>query len=634
MRIKITLSFFLFFYCFIAIATNYPESILNKKYSVQCHVLDSIQSEFFNKDFDSLKGAEEFKNIEQWASDKGDIQLKYLCRYFQYHYEYVRKEIKKDIEGNLIQLIKELGETKFNLVQADAYELLANYYWTSKNYAPALENYIYAYSIYSEFSYNDFPHKVECLAEFGGKYYYFRDFATAKKYFLEIDQMLPESDRQKHISQLNTLALCYSNLQEYDSAIYYFHKVELVALNSKSEAWVGIISGNLGNIYYMKKKYDEALPMLEKNVELSLKNGVILDAALSYSSIGQIYLLKQDYKKALEYQLKAYDLIKKKNAFNGLVPRTRIYPFLAKAYAANGKMDLAYAFLDTASDAKDTLENQHNIVFVSGVQHKIDVEKHKADLQKTEAELNHQKLFKNSLIVGFLILLLSTSLFFYQKRRISKEKKRSDELLLNILPIEVADEIKATGTAKAKNYTLVTVMFTDFKDFTNIGEKMSPEQLVSEIHLCFSAFDNIIQKHGVEKIKTIGDAYMCAGGIPIKNESHPEDVVKAAIEIRDFMEKHKKEKLAKGETPFEIRIGINTGPVVAGIVGVKKFAYDIWGDTVNLAARMEESGEVGKINISGSTCNLVKYKYNCTYRGKVLAKNKGEVDMYFVEPKA
>jgi class 3 adenylate cyclase len=218
-----------------------------------------------------------------------------------------------------------------------------------------------------------------------------------------------------------------------------------------------------------------------------------------------------------------------------------------------------------------------------------------------------------------------------ERKRAEEEKQRSEELLLNILPHEVAEELKATGAAKAKTFSMVSVMFTDFKDFTKISESVSAELLVDEIHFCFSAFDSIIQKYKIEKIKTIGDAYLCASGLPILNYTHAVDLINAAIEIRNFMQERKKDKEAKGEIPFELRIGIHTGPVVAGIVGVKKFAYDIWGDTVNIAARMEQNSEAGKINISGSTYLLVKDKFTCTHRGKIEAKNKGEIDMYFVE---
>jgi class 3 adenylate cyclase len=214
---------------------------------------------------------------------------------------------------------------------------------------------------------------------------------------------------------------------------------------------------------------------------------------------------------------------------------------------------------------------------------------------------------------------------------LEEEKKKSDNLLLNILPAEVAQELKLKGRTEAKTFSMVTVMFTDFKDFSKVSEKESAELLVAEIDHCFSGFDNIIQKYGLEKIKTVGDAYICAGGLPVLTYTHAIDMVNAAMEIRHFMLARKVEKEARGEVPFEMRIGIHTGPVVAGIVGIKKFAYDIWGDTVNVAARMESSGEAGKVNISGATYELVKDHFHCTYRGKVHAKNKGEVDMYFVE---
>lgn len=211
------------------------------------------------------------------------------------------------------------------------------------------------------------------------------------------------------------------------------------------------------------------------------------------------------------------------------------------------------------------------------------------------------------------------------------EKKKSDDLLLNILPEEVAEELKTKGYADAKMYDEVTVMFTDFIDFTKVSETLSPAELVSEIHSCFELFDRIISKHNIEKIKTIGDSYMCVGGLPKANATHAIDVVNAALEIEEVIREHNQLRLTENKTPFEIRLGIHSGPVVAGIVGVKKFAYDIWGDTVNTASRMESASEARKINISARTYELVKDHFNCTYRGKINAKGKGEIDMYFVE---
>ena len=241
-------------------------------------------------------------------------------------------------------------------------------------------------------------------------------------------------------------------------------------------------------------------------------------------------------------------------------------------------------------------------------------------------------------IITFLVVYYFKSenfrqeaLLYNQNQSLAEEKLKSENLLLNILPNETAEELKATGTAKTKYFEKVTVMFTDFHNFTQISEKMHPEQLVAAINYYFSSFDNIISRHDIEKIKTIGDSYMCAAGLPNKNTTHASDTVKAALEILKFMEERKVEKQKCNEPWFDVRIGIHTGPIVAGIVGIRKFAYDIWGDTVNMASRMESSGEVGKINISGATYEFIKDEFTCTYRGKVNAKNKGMIDMYYVE---
>ena len=216
----------------------------------------------------------------------------------------------------------------------------------------------------------------------------------------------------------------------------------------------------------------------------------------------------------------------------------------------------------------------------------------------------------------------------WNNRKVTAEKQRSDELLLNILPAKVAEELKATGKSEARYFDPVTVIFTDFVDFTIHAEKMSPAELIAELHMCFKAFDDISSKYGIEKIKTAGDAYMAVSGLPVASGQHAVNMVNAALEIRDFM-LHRREQI--GEKAFEIRLGIHSGSVVAGIVGVKKFAYDIWGDTVNTAARMEQNSVAGKINISQTTYDLVHDVFNCEYRGEIEAKNKGNLKMYFVD---
>lgn len=213
---------------------------------------------------------------------------------------------------------------------------------------------------------------------------------------------------------------------------------------------------------------------------------------------------------------------------------------------------------------------------------------------------------------------------------LAEQKEKTEELLLNILPKETADELKAKGYASTKYYSLVSVLFTDFVGFTQIAENLKPEELVSKLDTIFRRFDEIVDQYSLEKIKTIGDSYMCAGGIPAKLESNPIQMVLAALEMQSYVKKASEEDVADGNVPWNIRVGIHTGPLTAGVVGKKKFAYDIWGDTVNIASRMESSGEPGEINISGSTYELIKHYFECEYRGKKDAKNKGKVDMYYV----
>lgn len=217
------------------------------------------------------------------------------------------------------------------------------------------------------------------------------------------------------------------------------------------------------------------------------------------------------------------------------------------------------------------------------------------------------------------------------EEEVKKQRKKSDELLLNILPAETAEELKSQGIAQPRYYNSASVLFADFENFTAYCEQLSPKQLVSELKEYFDAFDDVVEKYFIEKIKTIGDAYMCAGGLPIRNRSHPFDIVLAALEIQMITNKINKKKVAEGRQPWELRIGAHTGDLVAGVVGRKKFAYDIWGGTVNIASRMESACIVGRINVSGDTYEIIKDFFVCEYRGKIDARNIGKVDMYFVD---
>ncbi len=220
-----------------------------------------------------------------------------------------------------------------------------------------------------------------------------------------------------------------------------------------------------------------------------------------------------------------------------------------------------------------------------------------------------------------------------QKLALEVEKEKADKLLANILPVETAEELKNKGKARTRYYRMVTVMFTDIKGFTRIAETMKPSDLVKRLDNLFREFDRITEKHQIEKIKTIGDSYMAAGGVPLRDKENPINSVLAALEIQSFMKQYKEkhQENTAEEDIWQLRIGIHTGDVIAGVIGTKRIAYDVWGNTVNVANRMEMSGEPNKVNISGSTYELVKPYFDCTYRGKIPAKNKGEIDMYFVD---
>ena len=360
-----------------------------------------------------------------------------------------------------------------------------------------------------------------------------------------------------------------------------------------------------------------------------------LDQTQSLIGLGQAYAAKGDIKTAIVNFNKALVVAE---ILHAVSERKDIYEGLSSCYFSMSDFASAYKYKDLLLAIKDTIYNFDNAKRMGKMQFEFDLEKKESqikllnkDKELKNKEIQRQKIVMSSFIGGFVVVLLFAVVFFNQRNKIGKEKKRSEELLLNILPEETAEELKQYGSAEPKQFDSVTVLFTDFKGFTQLSEKLTAKELVGEINECFVAFDHIMQKYGVEKIKTIGDSYMAAGGLPAPNDTHATDVVKAAFEIQQFMEEHKAKKLAAGKLYFEIRIGINTGSVVAGIVGIKKFSYDIWGDTVNTASRMESSGEVGKVNISGSTYELVKDTFHCVHRGKVSAKGKGEIDMYFAE---
>jgi class 3 adenylate cyclase len=421
-------------------------------------------------------------------------------------------------------------------------------------------------------------------------------------------------------------------ITEGDSIPYYFDQLKKIQDLAGDPSEYPNYYQELGHYYYLQNQLDSAEYFISRSKALKDSLKIMINAPFGIIIPGYYFALikiKQNkFPEAISLlQEESKELLK----VNLRKTALKEWLLLTSAYKHTGDFRNATATLEQYNLLQNKITEDENKSRSVSFETEQQINLLNAEKQKQNQEIDRQKLFRNLTSGGLAVVVMFSILFLFQRNRISKEKKRSEELLLNILPYQVAEELKQTGHYQAKTFSMVTVMFMDFKDFTRVSERVSAELLVDEINFCFSAFDNIIQKYKVEKIKTIGDAYICVGGLPVLNYTHASDIINTAIEIRDFMIMHKKEKEDRGEIPFELRIGIHTGPVVAGIVGVKKFQYDIWGDTVNLAARMEQNSEAGMINISGSTYTLVKDKFTCSYRGKIQAKNKGEVDMYFVE---
>lgn len=513
--------------------------------------------------------------------------------------------------------------------------------------------------------------EVKSLLSLSGVYVRQGMYNDALKLAFDAQEKSDKLQDDKLAASINSnLGYIYLYLNDNQRSLYYYQRSIKLSQKTKNEEQLVSDYNSMGLISSALNKNNEALQYYEKAIHLSKKLNNRTIYAYANSNSGGIHQNNGDYRKALEYHFKALIIEEelhdtygmatefgsicvayrelsqtaptKKNFYldssiyygnksiiyclscNNLSDLALIKKELSATYALKSNYKLAYQLFTESEQLKDSLFSSESNAQVR------DTESKQMDRIK-EIELAKQRQLIYFALAGGLLMMAFAGVFFFQRNKISKEKKRSEELLLNILPEEVAEELKEKGYAEAKSIESVTILFTDFKGFTQVSEKLTPHELVKEIDHCFRAFDTIITKHNIEKIKTIGDAYMCAGGLPIPNKTHAEDVVCAAIEIRDFIEARKNEKESLGEPFFEIRIGIHTGNIVAGIVGIKKFAYDIWGDAVNIASRMESAGQEGKINISQTTYELIKHKFKCTYRGKIEAKNKGEIDMYFVE---
>ncbi|MBK6628170.1 MAG: tetratricopeptide repeat protein [Flavobacteriales bacterium] len=514
---------------------------------------------------------------------------------------------------------------------------------------------------------------VDCLMNLGVLYTMQGKLDEAIRYqrrvLDEYGDVLTPFQQVNCLSNLGQLHLDARHVDDAEKAY-----AELLPLAEQNEQAKGVARayGGLGNVAMARKDRPGAKEHLQRAADLYAAAGARTDQAILLENLASLYreavenedaafldrYFQGSASLALSTAHAAIDTaIGIFNDAGDLGQLRSAYRSIAEVERAQGDYKQALSHFQLYQALSDTLLNaeRDRKLTETAMQYEFDKKEAATRAEQEQKDLR-QRLERNGIAVGLAGALLFLGVVWRQRNRISKEKKRSEELLLNILPEEVAEELKAKGTAEAVHIDQVTVLFTDFKGFTAMSEVVTPQELVRDLNECFSAFDHITEKYGIEKIKTIGDAYMAAGGLPTPNTTHATDVIQAALEMRDLIAEGKARKIAAGLPYFEVRIGIHTGPVVAGIVGVKKFQYDIWGDTVNTASRMESSGEVGQVNISEATYSLVKdvkkvngewlianegYTHSptpihhspafvFTPRGKVPAKGKGEMEMYFV----
>ncbi len=503
-------------------------------------------------------------------------------------------------------------------------------------YQKALDNYLQSFSVSQKLG--DTLRITSVLVNIGGLYGQLKNYDRALDYFKQIEPYLAKLNKpQINAGYLMGIGEIYFKEKENENA----REIFVEALNYTKNTQDHPHNLNLlGQIEYELGNDEKAVEYLNEAYRIARVNNYRLDEVQALIELGKMYTLENP-----DTALLLFSQARTLAQILGTNTELRdIYGEMSGVYASSGDYKNAYDYQRLFLAQKDSVFNIETNDKIRGLQFDYELEKKQDQigLLEKEAEVLQEREKRQTYIsyASFfsagLVLLLAVGVFnryrFIKRTNkiINQETARSENLLLNILPEETARELKQKGKVAAKKFEQVTVMFTDFKGFTAHSHQLSPEQLVETVDYYFSRFDEVMNKYGLEKIKTIGDAYMCAGGLPFPDDSHPHKMIQAAFEILQIVEEAKQRE-DESFIAFEIRIGINTGPVVAGVVGTKKFAYDIWGDTVNVAARMESTSEPGKVNISENTYQLIRDFYNCSFRGEIFVKNKGMMNMYFVD---
>jgi adenylate cyclase len=519
----------------------------------------------------------------------------------------------------------------------------------------------------------------------GIAYWHLSQYDKALQYCLDALKLFEHlKDSQGIANALHNIGIVHDLLFKYDSALEYHHQALRIRTEIEDHRGLADSLNNIGIIHYFQGEYEKALEYLNlaiseweligdskgsaktvTNVGLCYKEMEKYDKALEaylralatwetlgdkyqianiYNNIGEVHVLAGNYDEAKGILLQGFQLaseIEAKELVRENLERMSDYHLFRAEY------QIALGYYKQAADLKAEIYSEESSKQIAEMQTKYETEKKEQEIslllknkEISELALARQALLRNSLLGGLFMLFILAFIIYGRYRfarrvnrqledanaLIQKEKEKSDQLLLNILPAQVANDLKETGKTEPQLFENVTVYFSDVVGFTNMSSALEPSLLIAELNDIFTAFDNIIERNDCERVKTIGDAYLCVCGMPAPNPNHAENIVRSALEIVDYMNKRNQ----TSDIQWRIRIGIHSGKVVGGVVGVKKYIYDVFGDTINTASRMESNSEPMRINISQATYDLVKDKFPITPRGVHLIKGKGEMAMYFV----
>jgi len=453
-----------------------------------------------------------------------------------------------------------------------------------------------------------------------------KNYKNAMVYYHKAIGVLRQShDSTALASAISNAGDAFFNNNIYDSALLYFkeaatlfEKVNYLAGKAYSLGNIGMVYANTGQNFLAEKNINEAISILEKGEDY-------YPICVYLISMSDIYLKKGDRKTAMNYASRSLQLAQQ----HGLKEQISDANLkLSQLYEQLGNTDESFKYYKNYIVYRDSVNNIKSVQKMADLRTDYEVSQKQIEVDLLNQQKRNQRNILTSLFIILVLITLILLILYWYYRAIAKEKKRSENLLLNILPVETAKELKRNGKVEAVKFDQVTVLFTDFVQFSKLAEHTQPEHLVKSIDYYFKGFDEITTKHGLEKIKTIGDSYMCACGLPTLDPTHAKNVINAAREMIELVRNEMKNE--DGLTHFDVRIGIHTGPVVAGIVGLKKWQYDIWGDTVNIASRMESKSEPGRINLSETTYQEIKNDFYCEYRGEIEVKNRGLLKMYFL----